>query len=88
MTTPTPIELMRAEATHYEEKQNEVFGYWRDHEIWLQRDVQSSLGGWYIQVKHPDGCYLYDGWWRPVHYTSPDEVVAEAFEGACLLEEE
>lgn len=84
----TPMQLLRAEGKLSVDEPGQIFGYWRGHEIWLQRNDESIIGGWYIQVKHPDGCYLYDGWWRPDGYVSPDDVVAQAFEGACLLEDE
>lgn len=83
--TTTPIELMRAEATHYEEGPDQIFGYWRGYQVWAELE---PMGDWYIRVNHPDGGYLYDGYWRDSDDKSPEEAVAEAFRGAELLEGE
>jgi hypothetical protein len=83
MSTPTPIERMRAEAVMSEEP-DEVYGYWRGHLIWVELE---PMGDWYIRVNHPDGGYLYDGWWADSAGKSVADAVAEAFRGAELLED-
>ncbi|MFM0435921.1 hypothetical protein PQQ84_05630 [Paraburkholderia strydomiana] len=83
-TAPSPIELMRCEATHYEETPDEVSGYWRGHYVWVERKDEDGL--WYIRVNHPDGGYLYDGWWRAHRDVDASDAVVEAFRGAELLE--
>lgn len=85
MTTMTPIERMRAEALQYEETPEETSGYWRGYLVWVKREDRDGL--WYIRVNHPDGGYLYDGFWRAHMDCTSVEAVAEAFRGAELLEE-
>jgi hypothetical protein len=53
------------------------------YRIWAELE---PMGDWYIRVNHPDGGYLYDGYWRNNDDKSPEEAVAEAFRGAELLE--
>jgi hypothetical protein len=86
MTNTSPIELMRAEATHYEETPGEISGYWRNHHVWVARDGEDD--DWYIRVNHPNGGYLYDGCWADSAERDGADAVAEAFAGAELLESE
>ncbi|MEX3933299.1 hypothetical protein AB4Y32_16100 [Paraburkholderia phymatum] len=81
----TPIELLRAEGNVSIDERDEVCGYWRDNLIWVELE---PMGDWYIRVIAPDGCYIYDGWWAESGIESADDAVAEAFDGACLLEGE
>lgn len=83
MTTPTPIELLRTEGSVSIDEPDEVCGDWREHLIWVELE---PTGDWYIRVTAPDGCYIYDGWWSDSARKSSEEAVAEAFDGACLLE--
>lgn len=82
---PTLIELMRAEAAHYEEGPEQVFGLWRGYQIWAELE---PMGDWYIRVNHPDGGYLYDGYWAESKGRDGADAIAEAFAGAELLESE
>jgi hypothetical protein len=77
---------MRAEALHYEETSDEISGYWRDHYVWVARDDEDCI--WYIRVNHPDGCYLYDGYWSESVGRDGADAIAQAFAGAELLEGE
>ena len=86
MNQPSPIELLRAEAVNFEEEATEVCGYWRGHLVWVERKDDDGL--WYIRVNHPDGGYLYDGWWRAHRDATVADAVAEAFRGAELLEDD
>ncbi|WP_186070776.1 hypothetical protein [Burkholderia gladioli] len=83
MTELTPMQRFEAEGTHLMNNDYEAFGYWRGYEISANRE---NDGAWYIQVRHPDGCFIYDGWWTPDHEATVDDAVAEAFRGAELLE--
>ncbi|AIO25339.1 hypothetical protein [Burkholderia cepacia] len=88
MKALTAMQRLIREGTQVEQTSDvEVSGYWRGHHIWIRRSEQLCDGAWYIQVRHSDGGYLYDGWWGSAQ-TTPEEAVAEAFRGACLLEEE
>lgn len=42
-------------------------------------------GRFYIQVRHKDGGYMYDGW-APAHVRQMRHAKAEAIRGACLDE--
>ncbi|MGF6837041.1 hypothetical protein QF001_000908 [Paraburkholderia youngii] len=81
-----PIELMRAEAVNLTEDPDEVCGYWRGHLVWVKQEDADGL--WYVRVNHPDGGYLYDGFWRAHRDCTAADAVAEAFRGAELLEDE
>ncbi|KVD57310.1 hypothetical protein WI87_18905 [Burkholderia ubonensis] len=85
MSALTPMQRLIEEGKAVEHSGSEVFGYWRGYEIWVRREATRCMGGWYIIVKHPDGGYLYDGWWEK-RGASAAQAVAEAFRGACLLE--
>lgn len=88
MKTLTAMQRLIQEGAQVEQTADvEVSGYWRGYHIWVRRSEQLCDGAWYIQVRHPDGCYLYDGWWSSFQ-SSPEDAVAEAFSGACLLEDE
>jgi hypothetical protein len=65
---------------------DELEAWWRDHYIHVRRDDE-CCGNWYIIVKAPSGCYVYDGWWADSDEKTVEQAVAEAFDGACLLEE-
>ncbi|WP_250501955.1 hypothetical protein [Caballeronia sp. AZ7_KS35] len=84
MSKRTPIQRLRAAATKFEEEPDAVCGYWRGYLVWVERDDADCL--WYIRVIHPDGGYLYDGYWRDSHGRDGADAVAEAFAGAELLE--
>ena len=84
MNAPTPIQRMRAEGKLDVDEENEVCGYWRGYLVWVNREDTDGL--WYIRVNHPDGGYLYDGWWRAHRDCPSPDAVAEAFRGAELLE--
>ncbi|WP_244828442.1 hypothetical protein [Caballeronia sp. TF1N1] len=79
----TPIQRLRAGA-QFDEQPDSVSGYWRGHHVWVQRDDAESA--WYIRVNHPDGGYLYDGYWRDSEGKDGSDAIAEAFAGAELLE--
>lgn len=80
----TPIELLRAEGEVSIDEPDEVCAYWCQHFISVELE---PMGDWYIRVNAPDGCYIYDGWWAESGSKTAEEAVAEAFDGACLLEE-
>lgn len=65
---------------------DEFEAWWQDHYIHVRRDDERD-GNWYIVVKAPNGGFLYDGWWRDSDDRTVEQAVAEAFDGACLLEE-
>lgn len=52
----------------------------------IQIDRTSCLNDWYIMVRAPDGCYLYDGWWYDSCERSMDDAIVEACTGAMLWE--
>lgn len=87
MSTMTAMDRLISEGSHVEHDAVEVSGYWRGNHVWVRRSKQLCNGAWYIQVRHPDGGYLYDGWWGDIS-ASPADAVEEAFRGACLLEDE
>ncbi|UEP42732.1 hypothetical protein [Burkholderia sp. B21-005] len=87
MNAMTPMERLIQEGVNVEHDGVEVSGYWRGNHIWVRRSTDLRDGAWYIQVRHSDGGYLYDGWWENSD-ASPADAVAEAFGGACLLEDE
>ncbi|KVQ12019.1 hypothetical protein WJ99_13830 [Burkholderia ubonensis] len=85
MSALTPMQRLIEEGKAVERTRSEVFGYWRGYEICVRREKTACMGGWYIIVKHPDGGYLYDGWWDECG-ASIEQAVEEAFRGACFLE--
>jgi hypothetical protein len=85
MTIMTPMDRMRTEGKLDVEEPDEVCGYWRGYLIWVKQEDTDGL--WYIRVNHPDGGYLYDGWWRAHRDCPVADAVAEAFRGAELLED-
>ncbi|WP_175786361.1 hypothetical protein [Burkholderia cenocepacia] len=87
MSEPTPFQRLISDGRAAQHSCDEVFGFWQEHEIWIRYGTSAGLCGWYITVKHPDGGYLYDGWWDKCD-ASAEEAVAEAFRGARLLEDE
>lgn len=54
----------------------------RQHDITLQK--ATAAADWYIMVRHPSGCYSYDGWWRDSETATVEETLAEAKRGACI----
>lgn len=81
----TPIERLRTEGQVSIDEGDEVCGYWRNNLIHVELE---PIGDWYIRVNAPDGCYIYDGWWPESANKLAAQAVAEAFDGACLLEDE
>ena len=61
---------------------DEFFGHWDENQIWVRRVSDEN---WYIQVRTPDGCYAYDGYWHTPRRVEVKDAVAEAFSGAMLL---
>lgn len=61
---------------------DEFAGYWDGNHIWVKRVSDEN---WYIQVRDPSGCYLYDGYWKPERRTDVKDAADEAFKGAMLL---
>ncbi|MGF7131934.1 hypothetical protein P3T40_003417 [Paraburkholderia sp. EB58] len=78
----TPIQRLRATGKLTVDDFCEVCGYWRGHLIWVK--LEDTDGLWYIRVNHPDGGYLYDGYWRTYRDRTTADAVAEAFRGAEL----
>lgn len=60
---------------------DEFSGYWNGNHIWVKRVSDEN---WYIQVRDPSGCYVYDGYWKPERRTDIKDAVDEAFKGAML----
>ena len=61
-----------------------------EHETTFKRHhisvTKNSLSkNWYIQVLHPNGSKLYDGWWRASENATWQEAIQEAKEGAMLV---
>ncbi|ARK86063.1 hypothetical protein BOC42_00410 [Burkholderia pseudomallei] len=81
----TPIQRLRADGNLNIDEPDEVCGYWREYLIWVE---MKPMDDWYIRVTAPDGCYIYDGWWADSGSKSAEDAIAEAFDGACLLEGE
>lgn len=79
----TPIQRVRAARKVMVDEPHAFQAWWRDHLIFVEREIP---GAWYIQVTHPDGCFIYDGYWRGSVGKTLEEAVAEAFRGAELLE--
>ncbi|WGS46819.1 hypothetical protein LFL97_31905 [Burkholderia sp. JSH-S8] len=86
MSALIPMQRLVEEGKLIERTHSGVFGWWQGNEISVQREKNPLMGGWYIIVKHPDGGYLYDGWWDN-RSASIEQAVEEAFRGACLLED-
>ncbi len=86
MSALTPMQRLIEEGRWAFQTPDEATGFWQGHEISVQREKTACMGGWYIIVKHPDGGYLYDGWWDNCS-ASIEQAVEEAFRGACLLED-
>lgn len=53
------------------------------HRISVTKDSPST--NWYIQVTHPNGCKVYDGWWLNSETATPKEAIEEAKQGAMLI---
>ena len=53
------------------------------HHISVSKDSLST--NWYIRVTHPNGCKVYDGWWRDSENATWEEAVQEAKIGAMLI---
>lgn len=85
MNRVAPIQRLRAAGKLAADEPDEVCGYWRGYLIWVELEPAND---WYIRVNHPDGGYLYDGWWSNSADKSAEDAVAEAFRGAELLEVE
>ena len=49
----------------------------------IDREKDDDLGGFYITVISPTGCFLYDGWWRESE--DMQRAAFEALYGAQLL---
>lgn len=47
-------------------------------------DRMNSNRNWYIQVRHPDGGYVYDGYWPDSEHKTSGEAITEAKKGALL----
>ncbi len=54
----------------------------QEYSITATRDDEFS--NWSIEVRHPDGGHLYDGYWRDSVDKTMTEVIAEALHGAML----
>ena len=69
---------------------NAFEGRYKDHKIYLSR--LGPQQAWHIQVRSPDGTYLYDGWWtKPQHEgrtATLREAIAEACRGSLLWREQ
>ena len=52
------------------------------HHISVSKDSLSV--NWYIQVTHPNGCKLYDGWWRDSANETWQAAIEEGKRGAML----
>lgn len=58
-------------------------GRYKQHDIRIDRDDHRL--NWYITVRAPDGCYVYDGWWRDSAHKTMDDAIFEACCGAMLI---
>jgi hypothetical protein len=49
-----------------EKTSKEFYAYWNDYYIGITKEKPLSNGNkrWYIQCTHPDGCYIYDGYFH------------------------
>ena len=74
----------RPRVTAIERSEHEFFGRFKSHEIDIERDSYDA--NWYIRVRHPDGCYVYDGWWQESRCHSLDDAILEACKGSCLVD--
>ncbi|WP_438396448.1 hypothetical protein [Caballeronia sp. DA-9] len=83
MKTRTPLQRLRASA-QFDQQPDSVSGFWRGYYVSVERAGPDTL--WYIRVNHPDGGYLYDGFWADSEARDGSDAVAEAFAGAELLE--
>lgn len=57
-------------------------GRYKGHDILIERAHPAD--NWYIQVRGPDGCFCYDGWWPESARKTQREAVLEALEGSLL----
>lgn len=65
------------------EVDGEITITFRKHTICVERKHDHE--DWYITVRHPNGCYAYDGWWRDSEHTTAGEAIEEAKRGAMLV---
>jgi len=70
-----------------ERSERGIAGYAKDgHHFLVEREEDSDR--FYIMVTHPCGSNSYDGWWpKDGTHETLEAAVAEAIEGACLLDE-
>lgn len=61
---------------------HEFQGRYKQHDLDLLRDGFND--NWYIRVRAPNGCYVYDGWWACSRGKPVKAAVAEACRGAGL----
>lgn len=88
MSPWTPIRRVIAAGRVEVNTPSEFAGWWKDG-YWIRAaQDEDYTNDWYITVRHPDGWYLYDGWWTDSGHRTVDEAVAEAFRGAELLDDD
>ncbi|RQM48666.1 hypothetical protein EHZ19_10710 [Paraburkholderia bannensis] len=85
MANWTPMRRLLAAKKVQVHDETGIQAYWRDYLIDIELDSVLGVGCWYIRVKHPNGCYVCDGWWSNSEDKTLEEAVAQAFHGADLL---
>lgn len=64
-------------------RSDDIYTRFKNHGISLTRDRRDE--DWYIRVRAPDGCYVYDGWWRDSAEKTAKDALFEAKVGAGLI---
>lgn len=74
--------------TEVERSERGIAGYMKDgHFVQIEREEDSDR--FYILVAAPCGSNSYDGWWpKDGTHETLEAAVAEAIEGACLLDDD
>ena len=65
-----------------EKMTNSFVGRYKGHIVDVHRDTRGE--NWYVMVTAPDGCYVYDGWWRDSAYKTRRAAILEALIGSQL----
>lgn len=74
--------VRRPRVTTLQRDEDAFQGRYKQHDLDLLRS--GDRADWYIRVRHPSGCYVYDGWWPESWGRNVDDAVAEACRGAGL----
>jgi hypothetical protein len=80
--SPVERRVRRPRVTTLQRDEDAFQGRYKQHELDLLRS--GDRADWYIRVRHPGGCYVYDGWWPESRGRTVDDAVAEACRGAGL----